>query len=144
MSPRTPATAIAARAAGATRLTQLTTPVWQAPIACVFDSTIGRLNDPASSIHVVPVISPLPLSEYQPAAHGRPTPARPRGRIAVTPVRTGPSPTISGPSPLIKVVTPTSMPLTSVMAFRGPGSPGNAIPSPRARGRPSAVWVVVT
>src|SRR5258708_3734997 len=104
---------------GLIRLTQLTTPVWQAPTACVFDSTTGRLNDPASSIQVVPVISPLPLSEYQPAAHGCPTPSRPRGRIAVTPVRTGPAPTTSGPSPPINVVTPTSTPPTSVIAFSG-------------------------
>ena len=63
---------------GATRLTQLMTPMWQAPTACVFDSTIGRLNDPASSIHVVPVISPLPLSAYSPqrmAGPHRPDPA---------------------------------------------------------------------
>src|ERR1700752_5294563 len=105
---------------GLFRLTQLTTPVWQAPIACVFDSTTGRLNDPASSIQVVPVISPLPLSEYQPAAHGRPIPSRPRGRIAVTPVRTE--------VPPINVVTPTSTPPTSVIALSGPGSPGKVIP----------------
>src|SRR6185369_2700043 len=116
---------------GLTRLTQRTTPVWQAPTECVFDSTTGRLKDPASSIHVVPVISPLPLSEYHPAAHGAPTPSRPRGRIAVTPVRTGPSPTTSGPSPSINVVTPTSTPPTSVMALSGPGSPGGAMPSAR-------------
>ncbi len=54
----------------ATRLTQEIAPVWQGPTACVFDSSTGRLNDPASSIQVVPVISPLPLNECQPAAHG--------------------------------------------------------------------------
>jgi hypothetical protein len=118
---------------GLIRLTQLTTPVWQAPTACVFDSTTGKLNDPASSIHVVPVISPLPFSEYQPAAHACPTPSRPRGRMAVTPVRT------DGPS--INVVTPTSTPSTSVIALRGPGCPGRTMPSPRVLGRPSLVWV---
>ncbi len=104
---------------------------------------IGVESAPTSSIHVVPVISPLPLSEYQPAAHGTPTPSRPRGRIAVTPVRTGPAPTTSGPSPEISVVTPTSTPGTSVIALNAPGVPGSGIPSARARGRPSGSWVCV-
>ncbi len=54
---------------------------------------------PASSIHRKPVISPLPLRLWQPAKTGVASPALPRGRIAVTPVRTGPSPTTKGPSP---------------------------------------------
>src|SRR6185369_13446399 len=44
----------------------------------------------------------------------------PGGRMAVTPVRTGPLPTTRGPSPQISVVCPTRTPATSVMAFSGP------------------------
>ena len=72
-------------------------------IAIVFVIVTGRLSAPASSIQTVPVISPLPLREEKPAAQGVPGSARPRGWIAVTPVRTGPRPTASGPSPSISV-----------------------------------------
>src|SRR5712692_11506912 len=89
---------------------------------------------PASSIHVVPVISPLPLRENQPANTGS-LDALPRGRIAVTPVRTGPAPTFRGPSPATSVVMPTSTPGTSVIAFRDPGVPSKGTPRSRARGR---------
>ena len=54
---------------------------------------IGVVSRPDSSIHAVPVISPLPLSEKYPAKTGDESPL-PRGRIAVTPVRIGPRPTI--------------------------------------------------
>ncbi len=50
--------------------------------------TTGTASDPLSSIQAVPVISPLPLNECQPAEQGVPTPSLPRGRRAVTPVRT--------------------------------------------------------
>src|SRR5271170_271548 len=58
----------------------------------------------------------------------------PRGRMAVTPVRTGPLPTTSLPEPLMRVVCPTSTPATSVMAFKGPGVPSKGTPRSRARG----------
>ena len=59
----------------------------------------GPSRNPDSSTQVVPVISPLPFSENQPAKTGSSTEALPRGRMAVTPVRTGPLPTTSAPSP---------------------------------------------
>src|SRR5215467_1790638 len=46
--------------------------------------------------------------------------------MAVTPVRTL--------SPEINVVSPTSTPCTSVMAFHAPGVPSNGAPKSRARG----------
>ena len=58
---------------------------------------------------------------------------RPRGRMAVTPVRTGPLPDHELPSPEISVVTPTSTPATSVIALMAPGSPGNGKPKPARR-----------
>ena len=62
----------------------------------------------------------------------------PRGKTAVTPVRTGPSPTRSGPSPAMSVVWPTVTPATSVMAFSSPVSPSKGMPRSRARGLGSA------
>ena len=73
------------------------------PTLCVLVIRIGVPRHPDSSTQVVPVISPLPLSEYQ-AAKARPRSVFPRGRMAVTPVRTGPFPTTSFPSPEISVV----------------------------------------
>src|SRR3954454_13309122 len=93
----------------------------------------GPSRNPASSIHVVPVISPLPFIENQPANTGSFDPF-PRGRTAVTPVRTGPAPAFNGPSPASSVVMPTSTPATSVIAFNGPGVPSNGTPRSRARG----------
>jgi hypothetical protein len=61
----------------------------------------GPSRKPDSFTHVVPVISPLPFIANQPAITGS-LDAFPRGRMAVTPVRTGPFPTSSAPSPLIK------------------------------------------
>ena len=58
----------------------------------------------------------------------------PRGCTTVTPVRTGPLPTTSFPDPEISVVCPTSTPLTSVIASRGPGVPSSGMPRSRARG----------
>src|ERR1700733_9720403 len=94
---------------------------------------IGPSRKPDSSTQVVPVISPFPFCENHPAYTGSAS-ARPRGKITVTPVRTGPWPTTSLPSPRIRVVAPTSTPLTSVIASRGPGVPSNGTPSARARG----------
>src|SRR5215210_6558801 len=79
------------------------------PTLCVLVMTTGLSKKPDSSIQVVPVISPLPFNEYQPAKTGS-LEALPRGRTAVTPVRTGPTPTCSLPSPEINVAWPTSTP----------------------------------
>src|SRR5437763_768320 len=92
----------------------------------------GPSRNPPSSSHVVPVISPLPLSENQPANTGSFDPL-PRGRMAVTPVRTGPDPIFKAPLPEMSVVIPTSTPATSVIAFTGPGCPWNGTPRSRAR-----------
>ena len=64
------------------------------PTACVFVIVIGQATVPDSSTHDTPVISPLPFSENTPAAQGSALRSRPRGWIAVTPVRTL-SPSIS-------------------------------------------------
>jgi hypothetical protein len=102
------------------------------PTLCVLVMSTGPSRKPPSSIQVVPVISPLPLSENQAAKTGSEL-RFPRGRMAVTPVRTGPVPTRSRPAPEISVVCPTSSPATSVMAFSGPGVPSNGTPRSRAR-----------
>src|ERR671925_465507 len=68
------------------------------PTLCVLVIITGPSRKPDSSTHVVPVISPFPFRENQPAN----TPscdALPRGRTAVTPVRTGPELTTSFPLP---------------------------------------------
>src|SRR5436190_5582529 len=105
------------------------------PTLCVLVMRIGPSRKPASSIQVVPVISPLPFSENQPANTWS-FEFFPRGRIAVTPVRTGPAPTLSGPAPEMRVVAPTSTPGTSVIAFSAAGAPSNGIPRSRARRAP--------
>src|SRR5439155_7454421 len=102
------------------------------PTLCVLVIITGPSRNPDSSTHVVPVISPLPFSENQPANTGSLL-SLPRGRTAVTPVRTGPTPTLSGPEPEISVVCPTSTPFTSVIAFNGPGVPSNGTPKSLAR-----------
>src|SRR5262249_4540100 len=91
----------------------------------------GPLKLPASEIQETPVISPLPFCEKRPAATGSAAPAWPRGWMPVTPVRTE--------SPSIRVVQPTSIPGTSVIAFQRPGIPPNGMPSERARGLPAGV-----
>ena len=103
------------------------------PTLVVLVSRTGPSRKPDSSIQVVPVISPLPLSENQPANTGSFDPL-PRGRMAVTPVRTGPDPIFKAPLPEMSVVIPTSTPATSVIAFTGPGCPWNGTPRSRARG----------
>src|SRR6266403_4859014 len=94
----------------------------------------GPSRNPDSSTQVVPVISPLPFSDHHPANTGLFIESLPRGRTAVTPVRTGPLPTCSFPSPEMSVVCPTVTPETSVIAFSGPGGPSNGTPRSRARG----------
>ena len=103
------------------------------PTLWVLVMKTGPSRKPPSSIQVVPVISPLPFIENQPAITGS-VDALPRGRMAVTPVRTGPFPTWSAPCPSIRVTSPTSTPATSVIAFRGPAVPSNGTPRSRARG----------
>src|SRR5580704_16332375 len=97
----------------------------------------GPSRKPDSSTQVVPVISPLPFCENQPAKTGFIMESLPRGRTAVTPVRTGPWPITSFPSPEISVVWPTATPATSVMALSGPGVPSKGTPRSRARGFPA-------
>src|SRR5437870_7615337 len=123
---------------GCPRLTfQAMTASRTSPTLCVLVIMIGPSTKPESSTQVVPVISPLPLSVNQPPKTAS-LDSLPRGRMAVTPVRTGPSPTLSFPLPEMRVAWPTSTPLTSVMAFRGPGWPSKGTPRSRARG---LLWV---
>src|SRR3954447_20976785 len=66
------------------------------PTLCVLVIITGPSRNPPSSSQVVPVISPLPLSVDQPPKTGS-WDFFPRGRMAVTPVRTAdlPSPEFS-------------------------------------------------
>src|SRR5262249_1720839 len=95
------------------------------PTLCVLVMNTGPSRNPPSFTHVVPVISPFPFSENHPAMTGS-VDALPRGRIAVTPVRTL--------SPSMSVVNPTSTPATSVIALSRPAVPSNGTPRSRARG----------
>src|SRR5712672_1445882 len=104
------------------------------PTLCVWVIITGPARNPDSSSQVVPVISPLPFNVNQPPKTGSPFVA-PRGKTAVTPVRTGPCPTTSFPWPAIIVLCPTVTPETSVMVLSGPGMPSNGTPRSRARGR---------
>jgi len=98
----------------------------------------GPASMPDSASQVVPVISPQPLS----VCHAPKTGSQllPRGRMAVTPVRTaaGGSLEIRAAWPAgkweISVVWPTVTPATSVMALYAPGVPSNGMPRSRARG----------
>src|SRR5437879_6106377 len=101
------------------------------PTAWVFVMAMGPAMVPDSSIHDMPVISPLPFWEWVPAAQGSSGFVRPRGWIAVTPVLTS--------SPSISVAYPTSTPGTSVMALLAPAVPAKGIPRARARGFPVGV-----
>jgi hypothetical protein len=47
-------------------------PRWTGPTAWVLVIPTGSDSAPTSSSHAVPVISPLPLNECQPAGHDRP------------------------------------------------------------------------
>src|ERR1700758_137739 len=78
------------------------------PTEWVLVMSTGLSRKPDSSTQVVPVISPLPFCEYQPAKENRSIDALPRGSTAVPPVRTGPLPTTSLPLPEMSVVCPTS------------------------------------
>ena len=107
------------------------------PTLCVLVIRIGPSRIPECSIQVVPVISPFPFKLNQ-AANVESPALRPRGRIAVTPVRTGPSPTTSVPCPRMIVLWPTSTPATSVIALFDPGVPVSGMPRARASGTPCA------
>ena len=74
------------------------------PTLCVLVSSTGPSRKPDSSTHSAPVISPFPLKEYTAAGTGVSLFSFPSGKMAVTPVRTGPWPTTSLPSPSTKVV----------------------------------------
>lgn len=100
---------------------------------------IGKLKAPVSSMMCEPVNSPLPFWAKMPANTGVASSARGLGRMAVTPVRTGPLPTTSAPSPEISVEKPTATPATSVMALNGPGVPSKRMPKARARCLPEGV-----
>ena len=67
---------------------QAMTPAWAIPTAWVLVIAIGPWQVPDSSIQETPVISPLPFSEWYPAATGSPGLPLPRGWMAVTPVLT--------------------------------------------------------
>src|ERR1700734_2354417 len=108
------------------------------PTLPVFVIRIGVSSRPLSSIQCVPVISPFPFPAKK-AAKTLCVPFCPRGRMAVTPVRTGPLPTTRRPSPEISVLYPTSTPATSVIALSGPVAPSNGTPRSRARGCESCV-----
>src|SRR5262245_15655969 len=95
---------------------------------------MAPVSRPDSRIHSRPVSSPLPFRVAVPANSGSAQTSPSWGITTVTPVRTGPWPTTSGPSPEIRVVCPTRIPATSVMALRGPGAP-SPIPMPRSRAR---------
>src|SRR5262245_4885475 len=102
------------------------------PTLLVLVIITGPSSRPDSSSQAVPVISPLPFSENHPPKHwSRADSPLPRGRTAVTPVRTS--------SPSMSVTCPTSTPGTSVMAFHRPGDPkSKGMPRSRARGSAAA------
>src|SRR5450755_4062423 len=92
-----------------------TTPSSTRPTESVSVRSTGTSIQPASLTHVVPVISPLPLSAHAAAKTFR-CQTSVRGITAVTPVRTGPTPGTSFPEPDTWVTWPTRTPATSVIA----------------------------
>src|SRR6266704_1207265 len=117
-----------------------TTPSITRPMFIVLVSRIGTSSAPCVSIQMLPVISPVPFITQVAAGTLSRHRSPPCGRIAVTPVRTGPFPGTSFPAPRLSVTCPTRTPFTSVMASSGPGaSRPMTIPSSRTRRRgPSA------
>jgi hypothetical protein len=112
------------------------------PTLWVFVIAIGVVRTPASRTHSSPVMSPFPLRRWQPANSGLSRTSSARGRITVTPVRTGPCPRFRGPCPSTIVAWPTRTPVTSVIALWGPGAmrpistpaPALSAPGPRRHG----------
>ncbi|GAO04438.1 hypothetical protein PSR1_03332 [Anaeromyxobacter sp. PSR-1] len=82
---------------------------------------MGVSTSPHSRSWVIPETSPAPFSTKPPPTTRSSNTLVGLGRIAVTPVRTGPLPTRSGPAPRVTVEWPTRTPATSVMAFQRPG-----------------------
>ncbi len=107
-----------------------------APTDMVLVRRMGVSISPHSMTCVMPETSPAPLST-KPPPFMRSMKMLPRlGRMAVTPVRTGPCPGLSGPSPRMMVLCPTSTPSTSVMALYRPVlKRPSGMPSSRARTR---------
>src|SRR5256885_16693964 len=91
------------------------------PTLCVLVIITGPSRKPDSSTQVVPVISPFPFSDHQPAKTGLLIESFPRGRTAVTPVRTGPLPTCNFPSPELSAVCPPVQTETTGVRLEGPG-----------------------
>src|SRR4051812_25866540 len=82
---------------------------------------------------VMPDTSPAPF-RTKPPPTARWSKMFSLGRMAVTPVRTGPFPRRSGPAPRMMVECPTRTPSTSVMEFHRPGRKRpSGTPSSRAR-----------
>ena len=88
---------------------------------------------------VIPETSPAPLRTKPPPTTRSSKTLAGFGRMAVTPVRTGPRPTFRAPAPRMMVEWPTFTPATSVMAFQRPGlNRPSGTPRSRARQRGSA------
>src|SRR6202158_906160 len=87
----------------------------------VLVSRIGVSMSPHSMTWVSPETSPAPLSTKPPPVIRSMKMFPWSGRMAVTPVRTGPVPGLSGPSPRMIVEWPTRTPSTSVIALFLPG-----------------------
>src|SRR5262245_13243577 len=102
------------------------------PTECVFVMQTGVARRPCSASQMVPVISPFPLNEWNPAVTALVQMSPPAGQIAVTPVRA-----TAGVS-CTTVVWPTRTPPTSVMAFSGPGGSW-PVRRPRSRSRAPAI-----
>ena len=103
------------------------------PTDMVLVRRMGVSSRPHSTTWVRPETSPAPLSTKAPASTLSAKMGS-GGRMAVTPVRTGPLPTTSGPSPRMSVVWPTRTPGTSVIALSDPvGRCPMAKPSSRSR-----------
>src|SRR5216684_3999128 len=104
----------------------------------VLVSRIGVSMSPHSMTWVIPETSPAPLSTNPPPVIRSMKMFPWSGRMAVTPVRTGPIPGLSGPSPRMIVAWPTRTPSTSVIALYLPGlNRPSGKPSSRARTRGS-------
>src|SRR6266851_3492124 len=87
----------------------------------VLVSRIGVSISPHSMTWVIPDTSPAPLRTNPPPVIRSMKMFPWSGRMAVTPVRTGPLPGLSGPSPRMIVAWPTRTPSTSVIALYLPG-----------------------
>src|SRR5260370_28683717 len=83
----------------------------------VLVSRIGVSMSPHSITWVIPDTSPAPLSTNPPPVIRSMKMFPWSGRMAVTPVRTGPVPGLSRPSPRMIVECPTRTPSTSVIAL---------------------------